>query len=146
MNAEDADAVGLLEVAAHLGYLGYKVTPPADDDSWCVASHPERWRFVFRRWRSFVFLRCVVQLTEADTANRWHVLEWVNALRLKAKLTCFHAGRDGEEQAYVEATAVLQVGCDRAAFGAWMLTWVEEISRITLPIPRQSESDAYACD
>lgn len=146
MNLDDADAIDFLEIAAHLGYLGYTVVPPAVGNQWFLAKHKDRWNFGFRRWRSSLFLKCTVGLEESDLGDRGQLLEWLNELQIKARLTSYHTAKNSLGQPYVEAAALLPIEYDRSAFGAWMLTWIEEISRITMPIRRQSESDRCACE
>jgi hypothetical protein len=131
MNAEDADAVQFMEIASHLGYLGYAVSPPPEDATWYAATHPNRWNFLFTRWRGFLWLRCVVDLPAGVTSDCTRALEWVNEVRVNARVASYHVAeyRDGEH--VIEATAFLPIAYDRQAFGALMLNWIEDTSRIS---------------
>ena len=136
MNAEDADAIHFMEIASHLGYLGYTVTPPTAGATWYTASHASRWRFGFTRWSGFLWLRCVVTLPEVYSADCARSLALVNQLRINARVASYYLAND-EENSLVEATAFLPAAYDRTAFGDWILLWIEETSRI---------SNAFFCD
>jgi hypothetical protein len=111
-----------------------------------LAEHSERWNFAFRRRRSLLFLQCSVSLPEADAADISRVMEWLNDLRLKARLTSYSAATHPTGEAYLEAAAILPVAYERAVFGGWIMTWIEEISRLTLPVPRLSGMSSCACE
>jgi hypothetical protein len=129
MNTEDADIIHFMDIASHLGYLGYTVTPPPDEAMWYTASHPSRWKFVFTRWRGFLWLRCVVTLPDDISADCSRSLARVNQLRLDARLAAYHLAED-EGDTVIDATAFLPIAYDRKDFGEWMLLWIEETSRI----------------
>jgi hypothetical protein len=137
MNADDEDAIDFMEIASHLGYLGYTVTPPPDGSRWCCASHTDHWTFGFTRWRGFLWLRCGVPLSAEESADVAATLEWVNDIRHSARVTKFHIARDPSGEVYVEASAFLPFAYEREAFGVWMLQWVQETSRINPPASRR---------
>jgi hypothetical protein len=144
MNADDANAVDFMDFAAHLSYFGYTVTPPPDGSRWYIATHPERWKFAFTRWRGFLWLRCGVTLTAGEAADSPATLAWVNDLRRGARITKFHVESDPSGEDFVEATAFLPFAYDRKAFGVWMLQWIQETSRIILPVSKR-ESQKERC-
>lgn len=137
MNADDADAVDFMEIASHLGYLGYSVTPPPDGSRWYCASHANHWTFGFTRWRGFLWLRCGVALSANEAADSIATLERVNNHQRMARVTKFHVARDSAGQVSIEATAFLPFTYERAAFGTRMLQWIQETSRISLPASKQ---------
>jgi hypothetical protein len=139
MNADDADAVDFMEIAAHLSYLGYSVMPPPDGSCWFGASHPDRWSFGFMRWRGFLWLRCAVNLPAGESEQSVGTLEWVNDLRRGARITSFCVQRDQSGSDFVEASAFLPFTYERKAFGIWMLQWIQETSRIVVPASRRGE-------
>jgi len=120
MNAEDADAVHFMEIASHLGYLGYSVTPPPAGEMWYVAEHPTRWTFVFARYRCFLWLRCVVNLPEGVSSDYPRALARTNELRMDARMASYHLANDQGEHV-IEASAFLPATYDRQSFGEWML-------------------------
>ena len=133
MNAEDADAIHFMEIASHLGYLGYTVTPPPAGAMWYTASHPSRWKFAFTRWRTFLWLRCVVNLPEGVSSECPQALDRVNQLRIDSRVVAYHLANDDGEHV-IEATAFLPIAYDRQAFGEWMLLWIEETTRISAAV------------
>lgn len=142
MNTEDADAIHFMEIASHLGYLGYTVTSPPSGAIWYTASHPTRWKFAFTRWRNFLWLRCVVDLPEGISSDSEQGLECVNRLRIDSRIVSYHLANDDGEHV-IEASAFLPIAYDRKAFGEWMLLWIEETSRITAaaflePLPQET--------
>ena len=143
MNAEDADAVYFMDIASHLGYLGYTVMPPSDGAVWYTASHPSRWTFVFTRWRSFLWLRCVVDLPKEVSSESPQALARVNHMRVDARVVAYHLAHE-HGQHVVEATAFLPITYDRQSFGDWMLMWIEETSRITAKAFLEPISEEYA--
>jgi len=137
MNADDADAVDFMEFAAHLGYLGYTVTPPPDGSRWYTAAHPEKLTFGFTRWRLFLWLRCGVTLSSDEAADSLDTLEWVNDMRHSSRITNFHVDRDPSGKTFVEASAFLPFAYDREAFGVWMLQWIQETARMVAPVSKR---------
>jgi len=133
MNAEDADAIHFMEIASHLGYLGYTVMPPPSGAMWYTASHPSRWKFAFTRWRSFLWLRCVVNLPEGICSECPQALDRVNQLRIDSRVVAYHLANDDGEHV-IEATTFLPIAYDRQAFGEWMLLWIEETTRISAAV------------
>ena len=135
MNAEDSDVVRFMEIAAHLGYLGYTIRPPADDSCWYIANHPSKWRFCFTRWRAFLWLRCSLALPACDSAERVSALEALNALQEDAVVTKYHLDDPEGGEWGIEATAFLPIDYDRQLFGSWALRWIEETDKLA-PICR----------
>jgi hypothetical protein len=133
MNPDDADAVHFMEIAAHLGYLGYEVAPPPDGQPWFIATHPDNWTFGFARRNTYLWLRCVVTLPDDELCDFPRTLEWVNELRREASLAKYHVTREDGGECIVEASALLPLAYDRKSFGAWMLQWVEDTSRLAKP-------------
>ena len=133
MNDEDADAVHFMDVASHLGYLGYTVTPPPAGAIWYTASHPARWKWAFTRWRGFLWLRCLVTLPSGVSAESPRALEQVNQLRLDARIAAYHLAQNDEDH-IIEATAFLPIEYDRQTFGEWILLWIEETTRISTTV------------
>lgn len=133
MNTDDADAVRFMEIAAHLGYLGYEVTPPPEGRLWFVASHPAHWTFGFARWNTFLWLQCVVTLPDDEFCDLTRTLEWVNELRRDASIAKYHVTQETDGECVVEASALLPLAYDRQSYGPWMLQWVEDTSRLARP-------------
>lgn len=143
MNAEDADTVHFMDIASHLGYLGYTVTPPPVGAMWYTASHPSRWTFAFTRWRDFLWLRCVVDLPEGVSSECTRALARVNHLRVDARVAAYHLANEHGRHV-IEAAAFLPITYDRQTFGNWMLMWIEETSRITAEVFLEPISEEYA--
>jgi hypothetical protein len=134
MNASDADAVHFLDLAAHLGYLGYSVTPPEDESRWYRACHDQRYTFRFARWRQFLWLQTSVVLSSQQGSERTAALAWINLLRQAARLTKYHVYGGRDKALVVDADAFLPIGYDRRQYATWLLQWVKETDCLAGPV------------
>jgi hypothetical protein len=134
MNAQDADVVHFLDLAAHLGYLGYLVKPPEDDSRWYHACHDMKYTFRFARWRQFLWLQTSVVLSAAALRERPAALAWVNTLRQAARLTKYHVYAGPDENLVVDADAFLPSRYDRRQYATWLLQWVKETDCLAGPV------------
>ena len=135
MNAEDADIIFFMDFAAHLGYLGYAVSPPSDYSRWYVASNAHGMSFRFTRWRQFLWMRNSLTLPTPPNGDQTDLLEWINSLRKTAVITKYHMYKCSSEQLAVEAAAFLPVHYDKSQYAIWLLRWIKETDSLAMTGP-----------
>lgn len=130
MNADDQDSVLFMDVASHLGFLGYSVEPPSENDHWYLANHPIKYSFWFRRQEALLRMLCRVSLGPAKPGVRALLLRAINAINEDTDVAGFSIAecRDGDWDLCIVGNLPLRY--EQQEFGSLFLLWQEECHRL----------------